>query len=159
MLCLSHQEVDVVSQRVIIPAEEGLGVDADLEKPAFDINLVDLLERRLPDVNAQIGHIDAVRRNRPADVIVKLIADDEIVHDVTVECVRLGDQRIVVMVRGSVFDGEQIREVFDALEDVCVGEIPERHLVFGRQLVIDVGRDLGKAVIVRHLVENGASRG
>ena len=77
----------------------------------------------------------------------------------TVEGVRLGDQRLVVVVRGSVFDGEQVRKVFLALEDVRIREVPERQFVLRRQLSVYFGRDLGKAVIVRHLVENGTSRG
>ena len=72
---------------------------------------------------------------------------------------RFGDQRGVVVVRGSVFDGEQVGKVLLTLEDVCIGEVPERHLVLRCHFPVDFGGDLGKGEIVRYLIENGASRG
>ena len=50
----AKQEVNIVGQRVVGAAEEGLRVVADVEVITSELNLelVNLLERRLPDVHA-----------------------------------------------------------------------------------------------------------
>ena len=86
----AQQEVNIVGQRVVATAEEGLRIIADREVTA-GLNLVDLLIRRLPDIHAQIARADTAR-NRAALVVFELIADNEVIDDVVAERMRFRNQ-------------------------------------------------------------------
>src|ERR1035441_5484207 len=92
---LAQLNMQVVGQCVIGSTEKTLWVVADTEETRRR-DRVDLLERGLPDVHTQVGHTNTAR-NGAAGCIVDLIADDEVVQDVIVESVRLGDHRVVVV--------------------------------------------------------------
>ena len=59
-----HQ-VEVVGQGVVGSGEERLRIATNSEVPRRR-DLIDLLERRLPDVDAQIVHVDAARKSAAA---------------------------------------------------------------------------------------------
>src|SRR5580658_6879012 len=144
------QEVDIVGQRIVPSTEGGLREGGDVEE-ARDLKLVDLLDSRLVNTgDAKVGHVHAAC-GRSTDVVLDLIADDQIVDDVTAKGVRLRDQRVVIVVRDCVVQAEDILEILNALQDECVGEVPLGQLVFRTQFLVCTCRNLSLDEIVWQL--------
>ena len=53
----SNDPVQIVSKRVVVATEGSCGIVSNGEE-ACGLNLVDLLERRLPDVYAKVVYVD-----------------------------------------------------------------------------------------------------
>src|ERR1700683_1996974 len=152
------QEVDIVGQGIVPSAEGGLREGGDV-KEARHLKLVDLVDRRLVNTgDAKVGHVHTAC-GRSTNVILDLIADDQVVDHVTAEGVRLRDQRVVIVVRDCVVQAEDILEILHALQDKCVGEVPLGQFVFRTQFLVCTCRDLRLNKIVWQLKRsNGASR-
>ena len=156
---LAPQEMDVVGERIVPSAEGGLAERGDCEV-ARHLNLGDLLKRRLVYTgDAKVSHADSAG-NRPAAVVLDLVADDEVIDDVRSEGVRFGDQRVVIVVRSPVGKGENVRGVFQALQDERVGEVALKYFVSRGQFLVCTRRDLRHREVVRECERsNGAVGG
>ena len=67
--------------------------------------------------------IHAAWQARTAAVIIELVAQDKVVDEMwTAERVRLGDQRVVVVVQGAVSIGKQVLVVEARLADMYSSE-------------------------------------
>jgi hypothetical protein len=114
-------KMKIIRQRVVGAAKEGLRIAADAEV-AGRCDGIDLFVCGLPDIDAEVGYIDT-SWERAAGVVIQLIAEDEVIQHVAVECVRLRDHGVVVVVLRQIGVGQQIAEVQDALKRIHVGEV------------------------------------
>ena len=77
-IVVTNLPVQIISQRVVGTRKVCLRISTQGEEAAHG-DLVDLLERRLPNANPQIGDIDGAGQ-WPAIGVLQLITEDEIVQ-------------------------------------------------------------------------------
>ena len=138
-----HLPMEVIAQRVVCPGEVCLRVAAEGEqKLAVDRDLVDLLECRLPDVDAEIIHVDASRQ-RSATGVLNLIAEDEVIQQIAGEGMRLTEQRVVVVDVSLVGIGQQILQVSRTpFRSIAVVEVTRSQAIVRAEVLVEPGRDL-----------------
>ncbi len=102
-------DMNIIAECVVVSLEGGLWIGRNGEKVSHR-NLVKLLKGRLPDVDTKVRNVYRSGQ-RSADGGFELITDVQVIQDMAIEGVGLGDQRVVVVKIREIGVGQQVLKI------------------------------------------------